>query len=102
MSEAFVIPGPEFRHHGDGGPDRPVFVVTVGQGHAEDGHDGVADELVEHSALSRNTLHHDGEVLVQQRDGPLGTQFLGERRKTRDIREEERGDLALSTEDLFG
>ena len=38
--------------HGDGGADGAIGVVLVGDGRAEDGHDGVADVLVDGPAVA--------------------------------------------------
>jgi len=65
---------------------------------AELGHDRVADELVEHAALLRDAVHHEGEILVEQGDGALGAELLGERGEGADVGKKHRGLDALAAE----
>src|SRR6185503_1651604 len=46
------VEGGELALHGEPGADGAGRVVRVGGGRAEDGHDGVADELVDGPALA--------------------------------------------------
>ena len=57
-----VLQAPE---HPERGTQRSAGVVLVGDGHAERGHDRVADELLDGPALGLDLLAHRREVGVQ-------------------------------------
>mgnify|MGYP000666378902 CR=1 FL=1 len=85
-----VGPG-EAGHRGEQGPratDRPVDVVAVRPGCAEQRHDAVADMFVDRSAV----VHHDpvggGEEALQQRVDPLRVEARGEPRVAHEVAEE--------------
>ena len=61
------VPLHQLVDHGNRGAHRPIPVVAVRFGDAEHGHDGIADELVQHATLFLQAIHHQGEVFVQQR-----------------------------------
>ena len=44
---------------------------------AENRHDGVADELVEHAVVFENGVDHSRKILVQHFNDFVGTQGLG-------------------------
>ncbi len=60
------------RLHLDRGPQRAQRVVLVHGGHAEDGHHGVADELLDHAAVALDGRLHPLEVAGEQRAHRLG------------------------------
>ncbi len=64
-------------------------------------HDGVADELVQHAALLGDAVDHDGEIVVQQLDGTLGAERLGDRRKSAHVGEQDGRDLVGAAEQIF-
>ena len=67
---------------------------------AENGHDGIADEFVEHAAFGLNAVHHDGEVLVQHADRRLRPQFFGQCGEASDIGEQDGRNAALPAENF--
>ena len=50
---------------------------------------GVADELVEHALLVGDALDHHREILVEEGDGALGAELLGECGEAADIGEQD-------------
>ncbi len=77
------------------------MVVGLRLREAEGGHDGVADELVEHAALVLDAVDHQREVLVQHADRRLRPELLGERGEPPDVGEQQRDDGAGSPEDVL-
>ena len=75
------------------GAHRPQRVVLVQLGDAEDGHDGIADELLDRAAVplehERHLLEEAGHHAAQR----LRVEPLTERRRIRDVREQD-GDRA--------
>ena len=67
--------------HLERGPDRPQRVVLVHLGHAEDGHHGVADELLDRAAMCLDDGLHALEVAREQRAERLGICGLAQRRR---------------------
>ena len=63
---------------------------AVGKGGAEHHHDGVADKFTEDAFVLENHLNHLGKILVLHRQRVAGTEFFGDRRKARDVREQYR------------
>ena len=72
------------------GPHRPLGVVLVGDRRAPDGHDGVADELLDRPAVAGDHLAGDLEVAGQGVADLLGVALLGERREPDEVGEEHR------------
>ena len=64
--DSLAVPASAFADHRNRRPHGPILVVVVRHGKAEDRHDGVADELVEHARPAADAVHHDGEVLVEE------------------------------------
>ena len=63
-------------------------VVAVGHGQAEDGHHGVADELLERAAVGCDDFAGDRVEPGQQRAQVLGVERLAHRRRAGDVREQ--------------
>ena len=61
-----VVEGGECLAHLDRGPDRAQGVVLVQHRDAEDGHDRVADVLLDDAAMTLDDLAHRTEVARQQ------------------------------------
>ena len=92
------MPGPEGLDGVDeleAGPDGPLGVVLAGDGGAPDGHDGVADELLDGAAVAADHLAGELEVAVQELAGVLGVVALGEGREADEVGEEDRDEAAL-------
>ena len=71
-----------------GRPHAPERIVLVHTGHAEDGHDRVADELLDRAAV---TLDHLARRVVEPGEHPtdrLGVEPLADRRRTFEVGEE--------------
>ena len=89
---------PELRQrvtHLDRRPHRAQCVVLVHHRHAEDGHHGVADELLDGAAVALDDRLHPLEVAGEQRAEPLGVDRLAERGRAGDVAEEDRDRLSL-------
>jgi len=63
--------------------------------HAEDGHDRVADELLDHAAVALDDPLHLLEVAGEQASQRLRVGRLAERRRPRDVAEQNRDGLSL-------
>jgi len=91
-----------------GGAERALSVVLVGDGGAEERHHAVAEELVDRSLVAVDGLENDLEGAVHDRVDFFGIQALGHRREAGDVGEEHRHLLALAfdgaarAEDLVG
>ena len=72
----------------DGGAHGPQGVVRLGHGCAEEGHDAVADELVERAAGTEDGLHREVQEGVDRLGHPLGRRVLGEGREAHEVGEE--------------
>ena len=81
--------------HLDRRPHRAQRVILVQHRHAEHGHHGVADELLHTAAVPLDDRLHPLEVARQQRTQPLGIERLAERRRARQVAEQDRHRLAL-------
>ena len=81
--------------HLDRRADGAQRVVLVHHRHAEDGHDGVADELLHAAAVALDDPLHPLEVACEQRAQPLGIERLAERGRAGQVAEENRHRLAL-------
>ena len=77
------------------GPDGSLGVVLVGGRRAPDGHDGVADELLDRPAVPADDVPRQVEVPAQQLAGVLGVPSLGEGREPDEIREQDADDASL-------
>ena len=62
----------------------------MGHRNPEAGHDGVADELVEHPSLVLDAVDHQREILVEHRHRALRAEPFGVRREAADVREQHR------------
>ena len=93
---------------GQGGAERAVRVVLVGDGGAEERHDAVAQELVDGALEAVDRAQDDLEDPVHDAVDLLGVQALGHRREAGDVREHHADLLALAlhgraaAEDLLG
>ena len=76
-------------------PQRAQRVVLVHRRDAEDGHDRVADELLDDAAVPLGGRPHPLEVRREHRAHDLGVERLAEQRRVGDVGEEHRDDLAL-------
>mgnify|MGYP007079440158 CR=1 FL=1 len=72
-----------------------VFGSAQGFRIAEEGHDGIADELVDGGAMPRGNRRHLGEILVEQRRQLFGLQRLGGLGEILDVGKEHRELLTL-------
>ena len=81
--------------HLDRCPHRPQCVVLVHDRHAEDGHHGVADELLDGATVMRDDRLHPIEVAREQRAQPLGIERLAERGRAGEVAEQDGDGLAL-------
>jgi hypothetical protein len=70
-------------------------VVLVSGRHAEDGHHGVADELLDRAAMPLDDRFHPLEVAREQCPQRLGVGRLAERRRADHVAEEDRDDLPV-------
>ena len=69
-------------------------------GGAEDGHDGVADEFIEHAALLGQGIDHQGEIFVEQADDALRSQLFGQGGEAADVGEEDGGLHRLAAQEV--
>ena len=83
-------------------PHRPLGVVLVGDGRAEQGHDGVSDDLVDLAAERGHVGDEPFEAPVDQVLHVLGVGRLGERGEPDEVGEQDRGDAALVGPDHEG
>ena len=81
--------------HLDRCPHRPQCVVLVHDRHTEDGHHGVADELLDRAAVMLDDRLHPLEVACEQRAHPLGVERLSERGRPGEVAEQDGDGLAL-------
>ena len=75
--------------------DGPRRVALVGGRYPEDGHDGVADELLDAAAIVENGLGDALEVAIDNGADLFRVQRLGHGRETGQVREEDGGLFAL-------
>ena len=85
----------ESRDHLQGRPDGAARVILVGHRDAEDGHDRVADVLLDRPAPAVDDAGHRREVGPEKRLQALGVEALSQVRRADQIREEDRDELAL-------
>ena len=91
-------PGPERAHDVDqvqAGPDGTLGVVLVGDRGAPDGHDGVADELLDGPAVAADDVGGQLEVAGQGLADVLGVALLGERGEPDEVGEQDADEAAL-------
>ena len=91
-------PGPQRGHGVDelqSRPDRALSVVLVRDRRAPDGHDRVADELLDRAPVPPDHVAGEVEVARQQLAGRLCVQTLGQRREPDQVREQDRDQPAL-------
>jgi hypothetical protein len=79
--------------HAEGGPDRTFGIVLMGHGRAEQGHDVVADVLVDGAAEARHLLAQAPQRALHERLDRLGIHPLGHRRVAGQVGEQH-GDAA--------
>ncbi len=77
-----------------GGTDGPQGIVLVRHRYAEDGHDRVADELLDRAAVALDRPAGGGEVAVQHAPQRLGVERLRELGRLDEVGEEDRDRLA--------
>ena len=82
--------------HGDRRAHRAVGIIGMRDRRAPEGHDRVADELVERAAVLEDHLHHLGEVLAQELGDGVRPHRFGHRGEATDVAEEHRGGPALA------
>ncbi len=63
-------------------------------------HNCIPDEFIKHPAFFLDTIHHDSEIFVEQRNSSLRTEFLGQCRKTAYIGKKNRCGDTFATEDI--
>ncbi len=64
---AFAVPDIERLQQLDGRTHRPLGVVLLRQRRAEEGHDRVADEIIEGASVLKNDVGGDRKELVEER-----------------------------------
>jgi hypothetical protein len=80
---------------GERRPDRSLRVVLVCDGSAEDGHDGIADELLHGAAEALDLRAQAREVGREHAADVLGVELLGAAGEPDEVGEEHGDDLAL-------
>ena len=78
------------------GTDAPFRVILVCYRRTPDGHDSVADELLDRPAISADDVGGDLEVAREHLADLLGIAFLGERREPDEIGEQDRHETAFA------
>ena len=73
----------------EGRPHGPLGVVLLGDRRAPDGHDGVADELLDRAAVALDDLAAQVEVAGQELADLLGVGPVGARREADEVGEED-------------
>ena len=82
--------------HFERGAAGPLRVVLVGDRRAEERHDAVADELVDHPAVARNRLAERLEAAVHDHRHLFRVELLAHGREAGDVGEEDGDDLPLA------
>jgi hypothetical protein len=80
----------------EGGADRAFGIVLVGGGGAPDGHDRIADELLDDAPVACHDVLGEIEVPAEEFPGVLGVAALGERGEPDEVGEQDRDEPALS------
>jgi len=86
----------------EGGPHRPLGVVLVCDGRAPDGHHGVADELLDRTAVALDHRPRRVEIAGEQLPRVLRVARLGEGREADQVGEEDGDEPALCRPDVPG
>ena len=81
--------------HAQTGANRALGVVAVRDRRAEDGHDGVADELLEHAAVVLDALLRLAVVELQDVAHVLRIGLIRARRQADEVDEEDGDELPL-------
>ena len=84
------------------GPDGPFGVVLPGDRCSPDGHDGVADELLDGAAVALDHVGAEREVAGQDLADVLRVAFLGERREPDEVGEQDRDEATLGGGSVAG
>ena len=79
----------------EGGANRPLRVVFVGGRCAPDGHDRIADELLDRAAVALDHVAGDIEVAAQELPDLLVVAALRERREADEVGEEDADEASL-------
>jgi hypothetical protein len=77
------------------GPNCPLGVVFVRRGRTPDGHDGVADELLDGSPVATDHVPREVEIASQELTSVLGIASLGECREADEVGEQDGDEAAL-------
>ena len=96
-----LVQGCEGVAHLDRGPDRPERVVLVDGGYPEDRHHGVADVLLDGAAVALEHRPHLLEEPRHQTAERFRIELLAERRRSRDVTEQDRDGLSNLTADAI-
>ena len=80
--------------HVPGGVERVPAAGAAARGDPEQGHDPVAQKLVDLAPVPLDGLAHELEVAVEEEHGIVGVEALGEGREAAQVREHD-GDVAL-------
>jgi hypothetical protein len=80
----------------EGGADGALSIVLVGGGGAPDGHDRIADELLDDAPVACHDILGEIEVPAEEFPDVLGVAALGERGEADEVGEQDRDEPALS------
>ena len=83
------------RRESRGSPDRALGVIVMDPRHAEDGHDRIADVLLDDAAMELNDFAGAVEVAAQHRPDDLRIVAVAKRRRADDVGEQDTYELAL-------
>ena len=87
--------GPDGIDQVQGGTDAPLGVILARRRSAPDGHDGVADELLDRAPVASDDVRRDIEVAGEGVPDVLGVAPLGERGESDQIREQDADQAAF-------
>ena len=88
--------------HLQGGSQGSLGIVLPDQRNPEHGHDGIADVLLDRAAPGLDDGRHGGEIRAQQDAKALGAELFPKSGRSRDVREQDRHELALLAGGLEG
>src|SRR5215472_6573576 len=74
---------------------RSRVVVSGRERRSPEGHDGIADVLLEDAVVRADLLGHDGEVAIEEFDHGCRRELLAHRREARQVGEQDGGDAAF-------
>ena len=94
----FVVEAPHRLAHRVRGPDCAFRIVLVRDRSAVEGHGGVADELLDRSAIALQLLPHARVVGIDDSSHVLGVEPLRHRGEADDVDEDDGDDLPLERE----